>query len=92
MMKTGKIKVDNKLVPVLKHHAMKTYRGMQIKQQTFLSLTLDGGHFHVMKMAVFWDVAPCSLVDIDRPFTGTYFLPSTHHLVCILYNKNIKFF
>jgi hypothetical protein len=25
-----------------------------------------------MKMAVFWNVAPCSLVDIDRRFRGTY--------------------
>jgi hypothetical protein len=23
-------------------------------------------------MAVFWDVAPCSLVDIDRRFRGDY--------------------
>jgi hypothetical protein len=23
-------------------------------------------------MAVFWDVAPCSLVDIDRRFRGAY--------------------
>jgi hypothetical protein len=23
-----------------------------------------------MKMAVFWDVAPCSLIDIDRCFRG----------------------
>jgi hypothetical protein len=29
-----------------------------------------------MKMAVFWDVAPCSLVDIVRRFRGTYCL---HH-------------
>jgi hypothetical protein len=25
-------------------------------------------------MAVFWDVAPCSLVDIDRSFRGAYCL------------------
>jgi hypothetical protein len=25
-----------------------------------------------MKMAVFWDVAPCSLVDIDQRFRGAY--------------------
>jgi hypothetical protein len=29
-----------------------------------------------MKMAVFWDVAPCNLVDIDRRFRETYCL---HH-------------
>jgi hypothetical protein len=29
-----------------------------------------------MKMAVFWDVAPCSLLDIDRRFRGAYCL---HH-------------
>jgi hypothetical protein len=28
------------------------------------------------KMTVFWDVAPCSLVEIDRRFTGAYCL---HH-------------
>jgi hypothetical protein len=27
-----------------------------------------------VKMAVFWDVAPCSLVDIDRRFIGAYCL------------------
>jgi hypothetical protein len=25
-------------------------------------------------MAVFWDIAPCSLVDIDRRFGGAYYL------------------
>jgi hypothetical protein len=29
-----------------------------------------------MKITVFWDVAPCSLVDIDQHFRGTYCL---HH-------------
>jgi hypothetical protein len=29
-----------------------------------------------MKMAVFWDIAPCSLVDTDRHFRGTY---CVHH-------------
>jgi hypothetical protein len=27
-----------------------------------------------LKMAVFWVVSPCSLVDTDRRFTGTYYL------------------
>jgi hypothetical protein len=27
-----------------------------------------------MKIAVFWDVAPCSLVDIDRRFIGAYWV------------------
>jgi hypothetical protein len=31
---------------------------------------------HIMKMAVLWDVSPCSLVDIDRCFRGAYCL---HH-------------
>jgi hypothetical protein len=31
-----------------------------------------------MKMAVFWDIAPCSLVKIDRRFKGAYCL---HHQV-----------
>jgi hypothetical protein len=29
-----------------------------------------------MKMTVFWDVAPCSLVEIDQYFRGAYCL---HH-------------
>jgi hypothetical protein len=31
-----------------------------------------------MKMAVFWDVAPCSLAEIDRRFRRTYCL---HHCI-----------
>jgi hypothetical protein len=27
-----------------------------------------------MKMAVFWDVAPCNLVDIARSFIGVYLI------------------
>jgi hypothetical protein len=27
-----------------------------------------------MKMAVFWDIAPCSLVEVDRRFKGRYCL------------------
>jgi hypothetical protein len=26
----------------------------------------------LLNMAVFWDVAPCSLMDIDRRFRGAY--------------------
>jgi hypothetical protein len=29
-----------------------------------------------MEMAVFWDVAPCSLVEVYRHFRGAYYL---HH-------------
>jgi hypothetical protein len=29
-----------------------------------------------MKMIVFWDVVPCSLVEVNRRYTGTYCL---HH-------------
>jgi hypothetical protein len=28
----------------------------------------------VMSMAVFWDVAPCGLAEIDRRFRGPYFI------------------
>jgi hypothetical protein len=35
-----------------------------------------------MKMAVFWDVAPCSLIDIDRRFRGAY---CHHHQGLILH-------
>jgi hypothetical protein len=31
-----------------------------------------------MKMSVFWDVAPCNLIDIDRRFRGTYCLHHYH--------------
>jgi hypothetical protein len=31
---------------------------------------------HKVKMAVFWDVAPCSEVEIDQRFRGTFCL---HH-------------
>jgi hypothetical protein len=30
-----------------------------------------------LEMVVFWDVAPCSLVDVDRRFRGTYYLHSS---------------
>jgi hypothetical protein len=32
--------------------------------------------YNVLKMTVCWDVAPCSLVEIDRRFRGAY---SLHH-------------
>jgi hypothetical protein len=32
-----------------------------------------------MKMAVFWDVAPCGLVDFDRRFRSTYCLHHEDH-------------
>jgi hypothetical protein len=32
-----------------------------------------------MKMAVFWDVVPCSLVDIDQRFRGAYIYPRPLH-------------
>jgi hypothetical protein len=38
-------------------------------KESFLVLTAAS-----MKMAVFWDVAPCSLVEIDRRFRGAYSL------------------
>jgi hypothetical protein len=31
-----------------------------------------------MNMAVFWDVAPCSLIDTDRTFRGAYCLHQHH--------------
>jgi hypothetical protein len=52
-----------------------------------------------MKMTVFWDVAPCSLVDNDRRYRGAYclhhqgqFLPgyTAHHLLNI-YSIIIKY-
>jgi hypothetical protein len=27
-----------------------------------------------MKMVVFWDIAPCSLVELSQRFTGAYYL------------------
>jgi hypothetical protein len=34
-----------KVVPLLKHHAMKAYGGMKVLLNTFLILTLDGGEW-----------------------------------------------
>jgi hypothetical protein len=34
-----------------------------------------------MKMTVFWDVAPCGLVEVDRHFRGAYCL---HHQVALM--------
>jgi hypothetical protein len=39
-----------------------------------------------MKMIVLWDVAPCSLVQIDRRFRGVYCL---HHT---LRHENMKYY
>jgi hypothetical protein len=38
-----------------------------------------------LKMAVFWDVAPCSLVDIDRRFRAAYYL---HHQGVDIHNPD----
>jgi hypothetical protein len=32
-----------------------------------------------MKMTFFWDVAPCSLVKVDRRFRGAYYLHNRGH-------------
>jgi hypothetical protein len=32
--------------------------------------------FLIMKMIAFWDIAPCILIEMDRPFRGAYCL---HH-------------
>jgi hypothetical protein len=39
-------------------------------------VTFQGLTAAIMKITVFWDVVPCSLVEIDRRFRGTYCL---HH-------------
>jgi hypothetical protein len=38
---------------------------------------------HSLKMTVFWDVAPCSLVEIEQRFRGTYCL-SLHAIVLVM--------
>jgi hypothetical protein len=50
------------------------------------------------KMTVFWDAAPCILVESDRPFRGAYCLhhqgvalcstafPSSHILACVVHS------
>jgi hypothetical protein len=37
------------------------------------------------KMAVFWDVAPCSLIEIDRRFRDAYYLH--HQLISLTFNQ-----
>jgi hypothetical protein len=39
-----------------------------------------------MKMAVFWAVAPCSLVEVYRRFTGASCL---HHQGCLHYHRPV---
>jgi hypothetical protein len=39
-----------------------------------LGSLLIGGKLFQMKIVVFWDVAPCSLVDIDKRFREAYCL------------------
>jgi hypothetical protein len=34
-----------------------------------------------MKMTAFWDIVPCSLVEVDRRFRGAYCL---HHQIALL--------
>jgi reverse gyrase len=42
-----------------------------------------------LKMAVFWDIPPYSLVDIDRRFRGAY---SLHHLfILVAVRENLRF-
>jgi hypothetical protein len=52
-----------------------------------LTMIYSQGRFQIltaasMKMTIFWDVAPCSLVQIDRRFKGTYCL---HHQVAFTF-------
>jgi hypothetical protein len=41
-----------------------------------ISFLFKGSDISLLKMTVFWDVAPCSVVEIDRRFRGAYCL---HH-------------
>jgi hypothetical protein len=47
------------------------------EQHSYFSLNLYALRFQVlmaasMKVTVFWNVAPCSLIEIDRRFRGAY--------------------
>jgi hypothetical protein len=49
-----------------------------------------------MKIAALWDIAPCSFVEVDRRFRGTYLLPSSGRSISTrltaLYAKELSFF
>jgi hypothetical protein len=74
--------------PVAGHEFILTYyrrvRGTAVLRITGLDslltkLTYDAERFQIltaasMKVAAFWDVAPCSLVEADRHFRDSYFL------------------
>jgi hypothetical protein len=55
----------------LHRYSAHTSRQSKVASMRFQVLTATN-----MRMAVFWDVAPCSLVEVDRRFRGTYCL---HH-------------
>jgi hypothetical protein len=38
-------------------------------------------------MTAFWDIAPCSLVEVDRRFTGTYCL---HHHALMMIIEDVR--
>jgi hypothetical protein len=54
--------------------------GVMIFLRIYLGVNIDKPFclwvYHYMKMAAFWDTAPCSLVDVDRCFRGAY---CSHH-------------
>jgi hypothetical protein len=37
--------------------------------------------YHMLKMIAFWNIAPYSLVEVDRRFRGSYYL---HHHVTLM--------
>jgi hypothetical protein len=63
---------------MIKNRRLTMHEGNYICEETrnYTRVRFDVLMVMSMKMAVFWDVAPCSLVDIDRCFRGAY---SFHH-------------
>jgi hypothetical protein len=47
-----------------------------IAGRSITEICCDDVNWKEVKMTVFWDVAPCSMIDIDRHFRGVYCL---HH-------------
>jgi hypothetical protein len=45
-----------------------------------------------MKMTAFWDIVPCSLVEVDRRFRGEYFILLVDSMCTlrILVSKNFR--
>jgi hypothetical protein len=63
------------IVTVLHHNQSKSETGEGKSGDTYLC-EISGSHSFEYEFRVFWDVVPCSHVEVDRRFRGAYCL---HH-------------